>query len=61
LFSTNVVEFKESVVGVVKFVSGVSDLCGVANGSEKLVGKGGVNSIEAFASILGEARVFVVE
>ena len=61
MFSTNVVEFKEPGVSVVEFVSGVNDLCGVANGNEKLVGKGNVNSIEAFASIVGEARVFVAE
>ena len=61
LFSTNVVEFQESVVGGVEFVSGVGDLCGIADGSEKLVGEGCVNSIEALASVVGEARVLVVK
>jgi hypothetical protein len=61
VFSTNVVEFKEPGVGVVEFVSGVNDLCGVADGSEKLVGKGGVGSIKALAPIVGEARVLVVK
>ena len=61
MFSTNVVEFEKPGVGIVEFASGVNDLCGVADGSEKLVSEGGVNSIKAFASVVGEARVFVVE
>ena len=61
MFSANVVEFEEPGVSVVEFASGVSYLCGIADGSEKLVDKCDVDSIEAFASIVEEARVFVAE
>ncbi len=54
-------KIEKSVVGAIEFVGGVNDLCGVADGCEKLVGEGGVDSIEAFASIVREARVFVAE
>ena len=52
MFSTNVVEFKEPGVGVVELVDCVSDLFGETNGGEKLVGEGGVDSIETFTPVV---------
>ena len=61
LFATNFVEFEKSGVGSVKLVNGSSNLGWEADGVEKLVGKSGVNAVEAFTSVVRKTAVGSVE